>query len=124
MLEPDRNFDLLNLTWSAIVLTSLAHWLLTKEFRFKAIPKKEWKKLFPMLMEKRGERCYFREELKEALMENFRALAQATYFVEPSFIESFVGNLAQRMEAEFAFAEPSSPPDPKYQTLILIDLKG
>jgi hypothetical protein len=124
MLEPDRNFDLLNLTWSAIVLTSLAQWLLTKEFRFKAIPKKEWKKLFPMLMEKRGERCYFREELKEALKENFRALAQATYFVEPSFIESFVGNLAQRMEAEFAFADPSSPPDPKYQTLILIDLKG
>jgi len=124
MLEPDRNFDLLNLTWSAIVLTSLAQWVLTKDFRFKAIPKKEWKKLFSMLMEKRGERCYFREELKEALKGNFRALAQATYFVEPSFIESFVENLAQRMEAEFAFAEPSSPPDPKYQTLILIDLKG
>jgi hypothetical protein len=124
MLEPDRNFDLLNLTWSAIVLTSLAQWLLTKDFRFKAIPKKEWKRLFPMLMEKRGERSYFSEELKEALKENFRALAQATYFVEPSFIESFVENLAQRMEAEFAFAEPSSPPDPKYQTLILIDLKG
>ena len=124
MLEPDRNFDLLNLTWSAIVLTSLAQWLLTKDFKFKAIPKKEWTKLFPMLMEKSGERCYFREELKEALKENFTALAQATYFVEPSFIESFVGNLAQRMEAEFAFAEPSTPPDPKYQTLILIDLKG
>jgi hypothetical protein len=124
MLEPDRNFDLLNLTWSAIVLTSLAQWLLTKDFRFKAIPKKEWIRLFPMLMGKRGERSYFREELKEALKENFKALAQATYFVEPSFIESFVENLAQRMEAEFAFAEPSSPPDPKYQTLILIDLKG
>jgi hypothetical protein len=124
MLEPDRNFDLLNLTWSAIVLTSLAQWVLTKYFEFKAIPKKEWKKLFPMLMEKRGERCYFREELKEALKGNFRALAQATYFVEPSFIESFVENLAQKMESEFAFADPSSPPDPKYQTLILIDLKG
>jgi len=40
MLEQDRNFDLLNLTWSAIVLTSLAQWVLTKKelARLRSIP--------------------------------------------------------------------------------------
>jgi len=123
MLQPGRNFDLVNLTWSGIVLTALAQWILTKEFVFKAIPKSSWKELFPKLMEKRGERCYFKEELKQKLKENFTALAQATYFVEPSFIDNFVESLSQKMEAEFAFAEPSDPPDPEYQTLILINLK-
>ncbi len=122
MLKPRLNFDLVNLTWTAIILTALSQWVLNKEFVFRAVPKSQWKTLFPILVEKKEERCFFRESLKEELWQNLITLAKTQYFVEERFITEFVENVAQKINNEFKFANPENPPDGKIQTLILLDL--
>lgn len=124
VIQPGRNFDLNFLTWSSVILTALAQFLYSQEFIFKAIPLKVWKELFPKLVEKKEEKNYLKEELKELLFENFRGLARKIYYLEEDLLSGFLHFVIDRFENEFRFADLENPPDPKYQTLILIDLKG
>lgn len=124
VISPGRNFDLNFLTWSSVILTSLANFLYTGEFQFKALPYSKWKEIFPKMVEKRGEKTYLKEELKERLYESFKALAKSVYYLEEEFLKSFLEFVITRFEREFMFAEPEDPPDPRYQTLILIDLRS
>ncbi|MGC9109279.1 MAG: DUF6178 family protein [Caldimicrobium sp.] len=124
VIQPRRNFDLNFLTWSSIILTALAQYLYSKEFVFRALPYKAWREIFPKLIESKDEKCYLREELKEGLFENFRALAKSVYYLEENLLSSFLNFVVNKFENEFRFAHPEDPPDPKYQTLILIDLSS
>lgn len=122
MIQPGRNFDLNFLTWSSIILTALTQYVYSGEFTFKAIPRKTWREVFPKLVEKRGEKNYLKEELKLKLLENFKVLARRIYYLDENLLSGFLNFVIDRFEKEFKFAEPEDPPDPKYQTLILIDL--
>lgn len=122
MIQPERNFDLNFLTWSSIILTALTQYVYSGEFIFKAIPYKAWKGVFSKLVEKQGEKTYLKEELKERLFENFKTLAKGVYYLDEDLLLGFLNFVVDRFEKEFKFAEPEDPPDPKYQTLILIEL--
>jgi hypothetical protein len=100
----------------------LAQYLYSKEFVFRSLPYKAWREIIPKLIESKDEKCYLREELKEGLFENFKALAKSVYYLEEELLLSFLNFVVNRFENEFRFADPEDPPDPKYQTLILIDL--
>ncbi len=122
LIKPGRNFDLNFLTWSALILTALAQYLHNGTFHFKALPKSAWKKVFPALLEKKGERNYLKETLKEDLYKSFYKLAESTYYLEEALLRGFLEFVISRFENEFMYSDPEDPPDPKYQTLILVDL--
>lgn len=42
--------------------------------------------------------------------------------MEEELLKSFLNFVVERFEREFSYADIETPPDPKYQTLILIDL--
>ncbi|MFN3568074.1 MAG: DUF6178 family protein, partial [Caldimicrobium sp.] len=65
--QPGRNIDINFLTWSTIILTALSQYLYSGNFSFKALPKSAWKKLFPLLVEKKGEKTHLKGDLKEEL---------------------------------------------------------
>lgn len=76
MLQPGRNFDLNFLTWSSIILTALAQYLYKGDFLFKALPKKAWKRIFSHMIEKREDKCFLKENLKDELYRSFKLLAK------------------------------------------------
>lgn len=122
LIKPGRNFDLNFLTWSALILTALAQYLHNGTFHFKALPKSAWKKIFPAMLERREERNYLKETLKEDLYKSFYKLAESTYYLEEALLRGFLEFVISRFENEFMYSDPEDPPDPKYQTLILVDL--
>lgn len=117
-----RNFDLNFLTWSSVILTALSQYLYKKDFIFRALPKSAWKNIFSEMVEQKGEKTYLKESLKENLYKSFYQLAQKTYYLEEELLKSYLDFVIQRFEQEFLFSDPKDPPDPKYQTLILVDL--
>ncbi len=120
--QPGRNFDVKFLSWSTLILTALANWVYKKEFVFKALPESAWKEVMKGLLEKREDKCFMKEEIKEALFNNFESFSKAEWYYEPELLHSFLNFVINKFENEFRYAEPDEPPEPKYQTLILIDL--
>jgi hypothetical protein len=120
--QPGRNFDVKFLSWSTLILTALANWVYKKEFVFKALPESAWKEVMKGLLEKREDKCFMKEEIKEALFNNFESFSKAEWYYEPELLHSFLNFVINKFENEFRYAEPDDPPEPKYQTLILIDL--
>jgi len=120
--QPGRNFDVKFLSWSTLILTALANWVYKKEFVFKALPESAWKEVIKGLLEKREDKCFMKEEIKEALFNNFESFSKAEWYYEPELLHSFLNFVINKFENEFRYAEPDEPPEPKYQTLILIDL--
>ncbi len=80
--------------------------------------------MFPKLLEfhPEPERNRFSPSLLQELQENFKRLAQKTYFYDPELTQSFLRFVASRLEEELAFAEPDSPPSPRYLRYILVRL--
>lgn len=111
-----------DITWSALILTGLANWVLFQEFKFAPIPAKRWPEVLERFLEVRSnsERNRFSEELFQELLDNFRRLAQQTFYYAPEFTESFLRFVASRFEEEYAFADLESPPSPRYVRYILI----
>ncbi|MFN4196695.1 MAG: DUF6178 family protein, partial [Caldimicrobium sp.] len=124
IFQPGRNIDINFLTWSTIILTALSQYLYSGNFVFKALPKSAWKKLFPLLVEKKGEKTYLKGDLKEELFKSFALLTKTTYYLDEELLRSFLEFVVNRFDNEFTFAEPEDPPEPKYQSLILIDLNS
>ncbi|MCX8041785.1 MAG: DUF6178 family protein [Thermodesulfobacteriaceae bacterium] len=121
--QPGRNFDSNFLSWSSLILTALANWINERDFRFKALPKSSWDKVFKNMIEKRGGLGLMKEEIKTALFENFKKFAQNYWYLEPELLSSFLNFVIQKWEEEFKYSDPDNPPDSLYQTLVLIDLK-
>ncbi len=111
-----------DITWSSLILTALSNWVLYEEFKFSPIPKKDWPEVLRRLTERKDERLVFSKRLKEALVENFKLLAQSTFYYDPALVESFVSFVTSKFEEEYAFADPDSPPDPRYVRYVLIGL--
>ena len=113
-----------DITWSALILTALANWVCFGEFRFEALPVEKWPEALKHLLEPgpAGERNRFSGKLRETLHRNFRQLAQQTLYYAPEHTENFLRFVTSRFEEEFAFAEPDSPPEPRYVRYLLIAL--
>lgn len=124
MNKPGRNFDANFLTWSSLILTALSQFLYKGEFVFKALPKSAWKEVINKLIDEKEGVCYLRKEYKEKLFKNFENFARSEWYVEKELLESFLNFIIKRFEDEFKYIALKEPPDPKYQTLILIDLKA
>jgi hypothetical protein len=122
--KPGRNFDANFLTWSSLILTALSQFLYKGEFIFKALPKSAWKEVINKLMEEKEGVCYLRKELKEELFKNFENFARSEWYLEKELLQSFLNFTIKRFEDEFKYIDLSEPPDPKYQNLILIDLRA
>ncbi len=122
--QEGRNFDAKFLTWSSLILTAMAQWSLSQEFKFKAIPAKKWKEVLEFFFEPLREGCKLKEEVKEKLLDNFRALAKTEWYLEEDLLASFINFVLNKLEEEFKGIDLSDPPDPRYQTLILVDLKS
>jgi hypothetical protein len=122
--KPGRNFDTNFLTWSSLILTALSQYLYRGEFVFEALPKSAWKEVINKLMEEKEGVCYLRKELKEELFKNFENFAKNKWYLEKELLHSFLNFTIKKFEDEFKYVDLSEPPDPKYQTLILIDLKA
>jgi len=120
--QPGRNFDAKFLTWSSLILTALANWIYKKEFVFKALPKNVWKEVLQELLENKEDKCFMKEDIKKILFENFEKFVKAEWYYEPELMSSFLNFVINKFENEFKLVELDDPPDPKYQTLILIDL--
>ena len=120
--KPGRNFDTAFLTWSSLILTAFTYWIYKKEFIFKALPKSAWKEVINKLLEEKDGVCYIKEELKEILFENFEKFAKSEWYLEQELLISFLNFVIKKFEDEFKYIDLKNPPDPKYQTLILIDL--
>ncbi|MFN3505046.1 MAG: DUF6178 family protein [Caldimicrobium sp.] len=120
--KPGRNIDINFLTWSSIILTALVQYIYSGEFVFKALPKSAWREVFPLLVEKKDEKTFLKTSLKEELYKSFTKLAKRTYYLEEDLLKSFLEFVVDRFENEFIYADPKDPPEPKYQSLILIDL--
>ncbi len=118
LLEPG------DIKWSVLILTGLANWLIRREFKFEAIPEKDWPKVIESLIQRSHgmERGYVSSKIRQELIENFKVLAQETgQPVEEDLIESFVNFCIFRAEEEFAFADKTLPPNPRYVQSILIE---
>ncbi|MCS7199598.1 MAG: DUF6178 family protein [Caldimicrobium sp.] len=122
ILKPSRNFDLSVLTWSSLIITALANYVYKGEFVFKAVPQAKWKEVLIKLLDGDGERTFLRLSLKEELFQNFRRLAQTSYYVEEELLRSFLDFVVLKFDNEFKYIDIHDPPEPKYQTLILIEL--
>jgi len=122
--KPGRNFDTTFLTWSSLILTALSQWVYKKEFVFKALPKSVWKNVMKELLEEKEGICYMKETLKKSLFENFEKLAKSEWYLEKELLHSFLNFVIKKFEDEFKYVDLKDIPDPKYQTLILIDLTG
>ena len=122
--KPGRNFDANFLTWSSLIVTALSQFLFKGEFVFKALPKSAWKEVINKLIEEKEGVCYLRKELKEELFKNFENFARSEWYLEKELLESFLNFVIKRFEDEFKYLDLKEPPDPKYQNLILIDLKA
>ena len=122
--KPGRNFDANFLTWSSLILTALSQFLYKGEFIFKALPKSAWKEVINKLIEEKEGVCYLRKELKEELFKNFENFARSEWYLEKELLQSFLNFTIKRFEDEFKYIDFKEPTDPKYQTLILIDLRA
>jgi len=122
--KPGRNFDTNFLTWSSLIFTALSQYFYKGEFVFKALPKSAWKEVINKLMEEKEGVCYLKKELKEELFKNFENFAKNKWYLEKELLYSFLNFTIKKFEDEFKYVDLSDPPDPKYQTLILIDLKA
>jgi len=120
--KPGRNFDAPFITWSSLILTALSQWIYKKEFVFEALPKSAWKEVIRELMQEKGDICCMKEEWKKALFENFEKFARSKWYLEKGLLNSFLNFVIEKFENEFKYIDLKEPPDPKYQTLILIDL--
>ncbi|MBO8143348.1 MAG: hypothetical protein H0Z16_02015 [Thermodesulfobacterium sp.] len=120
--KPGRNFDAPFITWSSLILTALSQWIYKKEFVFEALPRSAWKEVIRELMQEKGDICCMREELKKTLSENFEKFARSKWYLEKDLLNSFLSFVIKKFENEFKYIDLKEPPDPKYQTLILIDL--
>ena len=120
LLEPG------DIKWSTLILTALAYWLVHKEFKFVAVPQKDWPEVVRRLLTKApGEkRSVVRPQVKEEVLENFRRLAQEIGPVEEDLLQSFLNFTFFRAEEEFAFAEAEEAlPDPRYVQCLLLELQ-
>lgn len=117
-----RNFDAKFITWSSLILTALAYWIYNKEFAFKALPRSAWEKTFKELVESKENKVLMKDSIKKELYKNFENLAKAEWYFEPELLQSFLNFVINKFENEFAYVDLKNLPDPKYQTLILIDL--
>ncbi len=120
--QPKRNFNVNFLTWSSLILTALANWIYIKKFIFKALPKSSWKKVIKEILDQEEDICKIKESIKNFLFENFSKFAKTEWYLEPELMNSFLSFVINKLEDEFKYIDLNNPPDPKYQTLILIDL--
>lgn len=120
ILRASGNIDLNFFTWSSLILTSLAQYVHSCEFRFMAIPRSAWKEVLSKLLVTCEGKNYLREELRSQLFDSFKRLAQATYYVDEELLKSFLEFVIGKLENEFRYTDLDNPPEAKYQTLILI----
>ena len=112
-----------DITWSALLFTALANWVLSGEFRFRPLPATSWPEvLWRLLSPEDGGRNRLRPDLRQALFENFKALAQREFYFAPELTRAFLDFAISRFEEEYAFATPEEPPDPRYVRYLLISL--
>lgn len=122
--KPLRNFDINFLTWTVLVLTGMCQWLVTGEFKFRAVPKSAWKEILSKIFIKKGEINILREEIKETLFKSFENFSRREWYLETTLLHSFLNFTIHKLETEFKYVDLDDPQDPKYQTLILVDLNG
>ncbi|QER42312.1 hypothetical protein F1847_05980 [Thermodesulfobacterium sp. TA1] len=120
--QPGRNYDVNFLTWSGLILTSFFHWKLNGEFIFKAIPKSSWAKVLNELFEEKEDHCELKPEMKETFFKSFENYVKTNWYYEGELLNSFLNFVIEKLSLEFRNIDLKNPPDPKYQTLILIDL--
>jgi len=112
-----------DITWSALLFTGLANWLLTGEFHFRPLPKESWPEVLAKLFYKEEAKgLRLREKWRQALLDNFRALAQREFYYAPELTRAFLDWAIARLEEEYAFATPENPPDPRYVRYFLLAL--
>ncbi|NPA40320.1 MAG: hypothetical protein GXO57_07760 [Thermodesulfobacteria bacterium] len=120
--QPDRNFDAKFLTWSGVIATALANWICKGEFKFKALPASFWKEFLNKLLQKEGDFCKVRAEVREEMFKNFEKFVKAYWYYEPELLNSFLEFVLTKIEQEFKTIDLENPQEPKYQTLILVAL--
>ncbi len=118
LLEPG------DIKWSTLLLTALANWLIRKEFRFEALPVKDWPSFLSKFFTKGvdREKNIVKETVRSELLENFKRLAAEEGPVEEDHLRSFLDFCLFRTEEELAYADPSEPPDPRYIQCLLLEL--
>lgn len=120
ILRASGNIDLNFFTWSSLILTSLAQYVHSGDFQFRAIPAYSWREVLKKLLIPKEDKNYLREDLRARLFDSFRKLAQAVYFVDEELLSGFLEFTIGRLENEFRYADLQNPPEARYQTLILI----
>jgi len=115
-------FDAKFLTWSNLILTAIAYWSLFKEFKFKAIPKSKWKEVLDFFFEVEKEGVRLKKEIKEKLLDNFYKFAKMEWYLDETLLKSFLDFVLDKLEKEFKYIDFDNLPDPKFQTLFLVDL--
>lgn len=120
--KPMRNFDVNFLTWTVLILTGMFQWIIHGEFKFKAVPQSRWKEVLNKVFTKKGEINMVKEEIKDILFKSFESFSKKEWYLEKDLLSSFLNFTLNKLETEFKYADLEDPQDPKYQTLILIDL--
>ncbi len=114
-----------DIKWSVLILTGLARWLIKGEFKFEAIPERDWPEVIGRLIHREHgmKRGSVPAEIKEELLRNFSVLSlEIDQPPEKDLLESFINFCLFRAEEEFAFADKTLPPNPRYVQSILIEL--
>lgn len=119
---PGRNYDVNFLTWSSLIITSLFYWKYKGEFVFKALPKSSWQKVINELFYEKENRCELKPEIKEMLFASFENYVKNHWYYEKELLDSFLNFVLNKLSLEFQNIDLQNPPDPKYQTLVLVDL--
>lgn len=118
LLEPG------DIKWSTLILTALGNWLVYKDFKFEALPVKEWPLVLKRLLVSEGKKNVIRPAVREELLENFRRLAQEITYPDEEHLQSFLNFVLFRAEEEFLFADTNEAlPDPRYVQCMLLELQ-
>ncbi|MBA2849364.1 hypothetical protein G4V39_09220 [Thermosulfuriphilus ammonigenes] len=121
LLAPTNITETEDLVWSGLLATALANWLLKGAFVFEPLTRREWSAFLKRLLEpaREGERARIPPQIRQEVERNFKALIDP---VEEETLTRFLDYFFGRLEDEFAYVDPSSPPDPRYITLVVVRL--
>ncbi len=122
--KPGRNFDAKFLSWSTLILTALANWVLFSEFEFRAIPETKWKEFCLKIFSFEKGEPRIRAEVKELLVKSFESLAKKEFYLDRELLHNFLNFSLERLVREFKGSDPENLPSPKYQTCVLVELES
>ncbi|WP_456433296.1 DUF6178 family protein [Thermosulfuriphilus sp.] len=107
-----------DLTWSALLATGVANWLLKGKFIFEPLPYKDWLPFLQRLLEKDKGRLLVPESIRAEVLKNFEALGEPE---QQEAIVRFLDYVFDLLEEEFAFVDLSHPPHPRYIQLVVVE---